>query len=96
MVSADRAAGPMEALPQAFCVDSAQTLGVFDHLDELDVSDCGCNLDTIALFGRAILARHDQGKLSLRKLRLFGMSPNARRQAKAVFPVEFIVKCGVC
>lgn len=74
---------------------SAQTLGVFDHLVELDLSDCGCNLDTIALFGRAILARHDQGKLSLRKLRLFGMSPNARRQAKAVFPMEFIVKCGV-
>lgn len=75
---------------------SAQTLGVFDHLEELDVSDCGCNLDTIALFGRSVLARHDQGKLSLRKLRLFGMSPNARRQAKAVFPMEFIIKCGVC
>ena len=75
---------------------SAQTLGVFDHLEELDVSDCGCNKEVMALFGRAIMKRDDLGLLKLRKLRLFGNVPNARRQAKGIFPDEFIVKCGVC
>ena len=75
---------------------SAQTLGVFDHLEELDISDCGCNKEVIALFGRAIMKRDELGHLKLRKLRLFGNAPNARRQAKAIFPPEFIAKCGVC
>jgi hypothetical protein len=75
---------------------AAQTLGVFDHLIELDVSDCGVNQDVLSLFGRAVLERDALGLLRMRKLRIFGMSPNARRQAKALFPIDFIVKCGVC
>ena len=75
---------------------SAQTLGVFDHLEELDVSDCGCNKEVIALFGRAIMKRDALGLLKFRKLRLFGNVPNARRLAKGIFPENFIVKCGVC
>lgn len=75
---------------------SAQTLGVFDHLEELDVSDCGCNKEVMALFGRAIMSRDALGLLKLRKLRLFGTVPNARRLAKGIFPEEFIIKCGVC
>jgi len=48
-------------------ISAAQTLGVFDTLVELDLSDIGCATDTIALFAKAIVDRFKAGKCCLKK-----------------------------
>jgi hypothetical protein len=48
-------------------ISAAQTLGVFDTLEELDLSDIGCATDTIALFAKAIVDRFKVGKCGLKK-----------------------------
>ncbi len=44
--------------PGLLLITAAQTLGVFDQLEELDISDIGCSTDVIALFAKAIVDRY--------------------------------------
>jgi len=76
-------------------ISAAQTLGVFDTLEELDLSDVGCATETIALFAKAIVDRFKAGKCSLKKLKVFGVHPFAGKSARAMFPQEFLVRVKV-
>ena len=71
-------------------VASAQNLGVFDRLVELDISDVGCNGDTIALFAKAIIDRFQKGFLSLKRLRVIGYHPFAGKNVRVMFPEDFL------
>ena len=75
---------------------SNQNFGVFDSLIELDLSDIGCNTDSIALFCKAIVVRYEKGCLSkLLRLRVFGHHPFAGKNARVMFPEDFLTKVKV-
>lgn len=77
-------------------VASSQNLGVFDNLEELDISDVGVNAETIQLFAKSIVARFEKGMLvNMLRLRVFGRNPFAGKSARLMFPEEFLTKIKV-
>lgn len=76
-------------------VAASQTLGVFDRLVELDISDIGCNTETIALFAKAIIDRFDKGLIRLDRLRVIGHHPFAGKNVRVMFPPKFLIRVKV-
>ena len=77
-------------------VASSQNLGVFDSLEELDMSDVGCNSETIALFAKALAVRFEKGCLkNMRRLQLIGLHPYAGKNVRLWFPEAFLIKVRV-
>jgi hypothetical protein len=76
--------------PGLSLIASAQSLGVFDALTDLDLSDIGTSVENIALFAKAIVERFTAGKCSLRRLKVFGVHPFAGKQVRVMFPPEFL------
>ena len=74
---------------------ASQTLGVFDNLLELDIAECGCSNDAIALFVKQVVERFMLGKLKLRRLKLFGIQPFPGKSARSLFPREFLMRVAV-
>ena len=76
-------------------ITASQTLGTFDTLEIFDMSDCGCNNDALSLFARAVVLKFREGKLVLKKMRIFGMHPYAGKSARVMFPEEFLKKIAI-
>lgn len=74
---------------------ASQTLGVFDDLLELDIAECGCSNDAVALFVKQLVERFMLGKLKLRRLKLFGIQPFPGKSARTLFPREFLMRVAV-
>ena len=71
------------------------TMGFFDSLEVLDLSDVGANSDAIAILARALLLRWRLGALKLKRLKVFGICPVAGKSARVLFGKEFLDKINV-
>ena len=77
-------------------IASSQNLGVFDKLEELDMSDVGCNSETIALFAKALVTRFERKSLqNLRRLKVIGLHPYAGKNVRLWFPEAFLIRVRV-
>ena len=81
--------------PGILLISSAQSLGVFDNIIDLDLSDIGTSVENITLFAKAIVSRFQIGKCSLQKLKVYGVHPFAGKAVRVMFPPEFLTRVRV-